>query len=185
MRAFLITLCMLVGTSFHAYAEDIYIVLSSSFTPNKDISYNDIRSSRNGEMVVAHVACYPIKYKNDIYSEDTVKQAFNDFIQARDKGTKVHRIEVSTFEDRGEAKKFYDSLTKSRKKKAAKRIPFTKSHIDRAHRKVVLAMREEEKAREQEEKDNQPVLQPIGKPPVIKPPVAKPLANRAIDDIYD
>ena len=181
MRALIVVFCILASLNLQADSKDIYIVVSSTFTPHNDISYNDAnRSRRTDEKIIAYVACYLIKYQEENFSEEMVKKTFNDYIQDKDKGTVVHNIDVSTFEDRKEAKDYYDALTKSKKRKQARRIPFTKSHLDRAHRKLVIEMREREKEREEEEKKKA-----LENPPVVTPPVSKPMANRAIDDIYD
>lgn len=183
MRFLIISFCLLAGFNLQAEDKEIYIVVSATFTPKNDISYNDVTINRGKrEMGIAYVACYPIKYEESLYSEELVKKTFNEYIQDKDKGTVMHKVEVSSFTDRKEAKDFYDDLTKSKTRKQAKRIPFTKSHLDRAQRKLVVEMREKEKENENNNNDNNPPEKPV----LVTPPaVAKPMVNRALDDIYD
>ena len=174
MRALLPLLFLLMSFELQAESKEIYVVVSGQYVPNDVDLY-----SKRGRKKVLHVVCYPIRYKDNLYNEELIEKTFKDFLEKKEKGTEISGIEVNSFEDRKEATDFYKDLTKPGQKNEFDRIPFTRAHLDRAQRELLVEMRALEKEKEKEEKDLP--VKPQDNPPII----SKPAVIKAIDDIYD
>lgn len=140
-----------------ALGKEIYVVVHGKYTPGVGKSlYLRIKES--------NMVCYPMKVRENEFSEEVFKKAFELFITDRDEEGQISRFQCEFFEDRNEAVKLYKELT-TQKKREYKRVPFTRAHVERTRDKFFA---------EKEEK-TEPVMTKETEP--VKP--------RNIDDIYD